>query len=398
MEVLAPAGNLHKLLYAYAYGADAAYIGLKRWGLRAKADNFDEAELKQAVALAKKFGKKLFVTLNIFAHNSDLQGLPETIENIYQAGIDAVIVSDPGIFAVVKRIAPKLNIHVSTQANITSYESAAFWQSIGASRVILARELSLPEIASIKQKLPDLEVEMFAHGAMCVAYSGRCLLSAFLNNRSANRGLCTQPCRWEYSVIEKSRPTQNFDLEETEKGTFMFNSKDLCLYERLEEIYNAGIDSIKIEGRMKSLYYAANVSRVYRTAVDMLMHSKKPTAELRHELDKVSHRIYSNGFIDGLNADDMQNYDSSAYIREWQFLGEVVRSEGSKALIDIKAKFSIGDEIDFIFPDISKDFTIKVNEILEQQGDFCESTRPNTLVWIETNRHLPEHGIIRKKL
>ena len=293
MELLSPAGSLQKLKYALHYGADAVYCAGKSFGLRAKAGNLSNQEILQALAICKKLNKKLYITLNIFAHNQDLSELSEFLAFLKEAKPDGVIVSDPGVFALCRQIIPEIEIHISTQANITNYQSAKFWHQQGATRVVLARELSLPEIAKIKQEVPSLELEIFVHGAMCIAYSGRCLLSAFINDRSANQGLCTQVCRWGFAISEKKHQGQWFELQEDNYGSYLLNSKDLCLLEHLHQLQEAGVESIKIEGRMKSLYYVANTTRVYREA----LREKADLTTLRQELDKISHRSYSQGFI-----------------------------------------------------------------------------------------------------
>ncbi|MCK4653198.1 MAG: U32 family peptidase, partial [Candidatus Cloacimonetes bacterium] len=264
MELLSPAGNIKKLKYAINYGADAVYTAGRKFGLRAKCLNLSYEELKEAVNFCHHNVKKIYITVNIFAHNSDLEKIPSYLKFLQKIKVDAVIVSDPGVLELVKEHTPELPIHVSTQANITSWKSAEFWFKQGAKRIILARELTISEIRRIREKVPGIELEMFIHGAMCMSYSGRCLLSSFLNNRSANRGYCTQPCRWEYHLIEQTRPGEYFQIEEDKYGSYILNSKDLCLIDRLSEIMEAGINSVKIEGRMKSLYYVANVTRTYK--------------------------------------------------------------------------------------------------------------------------------------
>jgi len=398
MEVLAPAGSLQKLRYAVAYGADAVYAGGKLFGLRAGSSNLDEKDLREAANFCHQSGCKLFITVNIMAHNRHYQALPSYLQFLQEIGVDGVIVSDPGVFATVQAVAPAIPIHISTQANVTSAASAAFWQKMGAKRVILARELSIGEIQEIRAACPGLELEMFVHGAMCMAYSGRCLLSSYLNHRSANLGACTQPCRWEYFVTEKSRPGQEFSLEEDDHGTYIFNSKDLCLYHRLAEIMAAGVDSIKIEGRMKSLYYVANVTRVYRAAIHALENGKQPPQFLRDELDKISHRVYSEAFFDGFDSIDTQYHETSKYIRDHQFIGEVIAEGNRSATIAIRAKFSIGDTIEFIFPDPSQDFTWKVTRIQDDAENDIDFTKPNTTCILPLKKSIPLNGIVRKKL
>ncbi len=395
MELLAPAGTYQKLRYAIRYGADAVYLAGKQFGLRAQSKNFTENELREAVTFCHANKRKIYITVNIYAHNEDLQKLPEYLEFLQNLGVDALIISDPAVFSMSKKYAPKIPIHISTQANITSWGSAAFWQDMGAERVILARELSLPEIREIKRKLPDLELEIFVHGAMCMSYSGRCLLSSFFNNRSANRGECTQPCRWKYNLVEETRPGQYFPITEDEHGTYIMNSKDLCLIDRIQEIKEAGVDSIKIEGRMKSLYYVANVTRSYLEAI----HNKNNMSiELREELEKVSHRNYTEGFIEEFDSTNTQYHKTSSYIRNYQFIGEVVETKEKSIFIDIKAKFSVGEDIEIIFPDRACDLTIRITEIFSKLGDSIIFTKPNTVVRIDLNEEIPPFGIVRKKI
>ncbi|MDP8200917.1 MAG: U32 family peptidase [Candidatus Tenebribacter burtonii] len=395
MELLVPAGNLNKLEYAVYYGADAVYAAGNNFGLRAKSTNFSEIHLKEAVDFCHKYDRKIYITVNIFAHNSDIEQLPEYLIFLQKIGVDALIISDPGVFSLAKEFAPDVDIHISTQANVTSWRAVDFWYKLGAKRIILARELGIKEIIEIKKKVPKIELEMFVHGAMCMSYSGRCLISAFLNNRSANRGLCTQPCRWEYNLVEKSRLGEFFKIEEDERGSYFFNSKDLNLIKRIPQIKKAGINSIKIEGRMKSLYYVATVTRAYRAAIaagDSIVSSK-----IQEELNKVSHRYYSEAFFDKFDSSKTQYYGSSAYIRDYQFIGEIQKVIRTSAYISIKAKFCIGDEIEFIFPDKKNDFKMSVNSIFNEEDEQIKFTKPNTIIRLDLDKKLPEWGIVRKK-
>lgn len=395
MELLAPAGDLNKLKYAVYYGADAVYAAGNNFGLRAKSTNFSEVHLEEAVSFCHKNNCKIYITVNIFAHNSDIEQLPKYLTFLQKIGVDALIISDPGVFALAKEFAPEVDIHISTQANVTSWSAVDFWYKLGAKRIILARELGIKEITEIKKKVPKIELEMFVHGAMCMSYSGRCLISAFLNNRSANRGLCTQPCRWEYNLIEKSRPGEFFKIEEDERGSYFFNSKDLNLIKRIPQIKKAGIDSIKIEGRMKSLYYVATVTRAYRAAIEAGINTV--LTDTQEELNKVSHRYYSEAFFDKFDSSETQYYGSSAYIRDYQFIGEVQKVEGTSAFISIKAKFCVGDEIEFIFPDSKDDFKITVKDIFNEENELIQLTKPNTIIRLDLDKKLPEWGIVRKK-
>ena len=398
MEILSPAGNFTKLKFALNYGADAVYAAGKSFGLRAKADNFSNEELKKATEYCHALGKKIYITVNIYAKNSQIGKIEEYLSFLNSIRVDALIISDVGLFLTAKEFAPDIDVHVSTQANVTSYKSAEFWFNAGAKRVILARELSIEEIREIKTKIPGLELEMFVHGAMCIAYSGRCLLSAFFNNRSANQGLCTQPCRWKYALTEETRPGQYFPIEEDENGTFILNSKDLCLYDYLQEIKDAGIDSIKIEGRMKSPYYVANVTRIYKKGLQLLAQKQPLNIDHKRELEKVSHRVYTTGFADGFDSNNTQHYETSAYERNYQYLGEVIKIEKDFIQVDIKAKFSIGDDVDFIFPEIEDDFTVNISNIFDLENNPIEFTKPNTIVKLKLNKKIKEHCLLRKKI
>ena len=398
MEILSPAGNLQKLKTAVRFGADAVYTSGKNFGLRAKSTNLSESELQEAVLFCKENSKKIYVTVNIFADNNDADALPEYLTFLQKIKVDGIIVADPAVFATATEFCPDIPLHISTQANVTSWKSAEFWYKLGARRIIVARELSIEQIRTIKEKIPDLEIEMFVHGAMCMAYSGRCLISSFLNNRSANKGECTHPCRWKYNLTEETRPGEYFPVEEDSTGTYIMNSKDLCLLNRLQEIIDAGVDSIKIEGRMKSMYYAANVTRIYKTAVKLLSVGKKAPDLFIEELHKVSHRVYAEGFFDGFNSNETQHYESSAYIREHQFLGEITEVKGNETYVFVRSKFFAEDEIDIIFPDINDDLHLKGVQIFDEENNSLDFTKPNTIVKLKLNQNIPMHGILRKKI
>ncbi|HOE91106.1 MAG TPA: U32 family peptidase [Candidatus Cloacimonadota bacterium] len=397
MELLAPAGNFEKAKYALQYGADAIYIGGKQYSLRAKADNLDDEQLIHLIEYTHSLKKKIFITVNIYAHNSHLDGLEEYIKYLSALNFDGIILADPSIFNLVKKYAPHLPIHISTQANITNWQTVKFWQELGAKRVILARELTFAEIKEIREKCPDIELEIFVHGAMCISYSGRCLISAFFNNRHANLGECTHPCRWNYSLVEESRPGEYFPVEEDEHGTYFFNSKDLCLWNRLKEIYDLGIDSIKIEGRMKSAYYVANVVRTYKNALTAIKEGKTVNPTWEEELDKISHRVYAEGFFAGFDSNTTQHYSSSAYTRDWQYLGNIIKHDNQYAWVAVLSKFSLAEEISFIFPDLNTDFTLKIEELFDETDHQIDFTKPNTIVKIPINRTIPDFGILRKQ-
>lgn len=326
-ELLAPAGSLEKGRMALLYGADAVYLGGKAFGLRAFAANFSLEEIREMAAFAHEMGKKVYVTVNIFSHNSDLPPLPEYLRNLDAAGVDALLVSDLGVWNTAREVAPRLDLHVSTQANVTNWATARAWEQLGASRVVLARELSLAEIREIREKI-RAEVEVFVHGAMCISYSGRCLLSNYFTGRDSNRGACAQVCRWEFGLTEKNRPGEVFPVAEDERGTYIMNSRDLCLMDCLPQLMEAGVSSLKIEGRMKSVHYVASVVSAYRKAIDLCWqdpeHFTVPQS-LRAELDKVSHRPYTTGFALRKTGPEDQVYTTSSYEQTADFVG-LVRS------------------------------------------------------------------------
>jgi putative protease len=390
LELLSPAGNLEKIRYAIYYGADAVYAGSQDFSLRAKADNFSHEDLVAATEFCHQHGKKLYVPLNIYAHNRHIEPISSYISRLSKARVDAVIVSDIGICQMVSEIAPELPIHISTQANTTSYRSVKGWQKLGAKRIILARELTSSEILEIRQRCPDMELEIFVHGAMCVSYSGRCLLSSYLNHRSANLGECTQPCRWEYSLLEKTRPGQYFPIDEDQHGFYFMNSKDLCLWDRLGEIKKMGIDSVKIEGRMKSLYYIANVTRAYRAGIDNVPLQRELWLS---ELDKFSHRIYTEGFFS--EQTNLQNYETEQYTRDWQFIGNIIRVEDDLALVKSYHKVTNDSVLELIFPEVSADIRIEKLELFDEDRNRIEFTKPNSFFYVKIPQDIPEFGIVR---
>ena len=397
MELLSPAGDLQKLRYAVHYGADAVYAAGKHFGLRAKTSNLDNNELLTAAKFCHDNNCKIYVAVNIFAHNRDIEILPDYLQFLQEIAVDAFIISDPAVFLLARELAPEIPIHVSTQANVTSWKAAAFWKKQGAKRIILARELTFAEIRQIREKLPDIELEMFVHGAMCMSYSGRCLLSSYLNARSANQGNCTQPCRWEYRLVEETRAGEYFPVEEDERGTYILNSKDLCLIRRLPEISAAGIDSIKIEGRMKSLYYVANSTRVYKEALLLAEQNKPLPSDLTDELNKISHRHYSEAFFDAFDSSQTQYTSTSAYARDYQFVGEIVETEGCSVRLAVRSGFKIGEKLEIIFPDRRYDFQWRIDNISDADGEALECSKPNTIVKIYLPEIIPSGGIIRKK-
>jgi putative protease len=402
-ELLAPAGNFEKLRYALHYGADAVYCAGKKFGLRAKADNFDLAALAEAVEYVHERDKKIYVTLNMIPHNDDLEGLPEYVKDLKDLGIDGVIVADPGVFSVVREVAPDLRISVSTQANNTNWRSVAFWHAQGAKRIVLARELGLKEIQEIREKVAsDMEIEIFVHGAMCISYSGRCLLSHYMTGRNSNQGDCAHPCRWKYHLIEETRPDEAFSIEEDATGSFIFNSKDLCLIDEIPALMAAGVDSFKIEGRMKSLYYVATVVSAYRSAIDYTYDNPGVTQldeGYYDELTKVSHRNYTKGFFNGKTTSEDQNYGTGSYTRHYDFVGLVLEYDKNTgmALIEQRNKVSIGDEIEIMIP--GKGFIKqKIEMMTDKVGVVIESTpHPKMLYYLQMCAPVKPMDIIRKQ-
>ncbi len=360
-ELLIPAGNLDTLKTAVIYGADAVYIGGESFSLRAKADNFDRESMTEAIAFAHQHGVKVYVTVNIFAHNYDLDAASAYFEELKVLKPDALIISDPGLFAMARHIVPEIDIHISTQMSTSNYEAFLFWQQLGAKRVVNARELSLKELKEIRAKIgPELEIESFVHGAMCISYSGRCLLSGFMTGRSANQGACTHPCRWNYAVVEEKRPGEYFPVEEDERGTYIFNSKDLCMIEHIPELVDAGIDSFKVEGRMKTALYVAAAARVYRRAIDDYFRDpevyRKSVPFYKEEISKCTYREFTTGFYFGKPDSSAQIYDNNTYVRNYTYLGttEEVLPDGG-IIIEQKNKFCVGDEIEILKPDCSSE-------------------------------------------
>ena len=377
-ELLLPGGSLDVLKVAVLYGADAVYIGGESFGLRAKAKNFSRAEMEEGIAFAHEHGAKVYVTANIFAHDADLEGAAAYFRELSEIGPDAVLVADPGMFMLAKRNAPNLELHISTQANNTNYETCLFWHELGAKRIVTARELSLREIKDIRAHIPDeLEIESFVHGAMCISYSGRCLLSSYLAGRDANRGLCTHPCRWKYAVMEETRPGEYMPIEENERGTFIFNSKDLCMIEHLPDLYEAGIDSFKIEGRMKTALYVATAARTYRLAMDAYERDPKEYEEklpwFREQIADCTYRKFTTGFFYGRPDQEDQIYDNNTYVNNYTFLGIVREIDGNgDAVTEQKNKFCVGDTIEIMKPD-GRNVVTKVLALHDGEGQPMDS-------------------------
>lgn len=376
-ELLMPAGSLDVLKVAFRYGADAVYLGGDLYGLRAKAKNFDYDDMKAGIEYAHSLSKKVYVTVNITAHNRDLKGIEEYLKELETLMPDAIIVSDPGVFELAKRVAPRLELHVSTQANNTNYATCNFWYRMGAKRVVTARELSIDEISEIRRNIPeDMEIESFIHGAMCISYSGRCLLSNYLAGRDANLGACTHPCRWKYYLMEESRPGEYMPVEENERGTYIFNSKDLCMVEHIPEIVNAGISSLKVEGRMKTALYVATVARAYRLAIDTYFEDPLKYREnlpfYFDEVGKCTNRRFTTGFYFGKPDAEAQVYGSSTYVKDYVFLGELGEKDGEGFKLLQKNKFSVGDTVELMKPD-GRNLSIKVKAMKNEDGEAMES-------------------------
>ena len=392
MELLAPAGNMEKLRYAVWYGADAVYAAYREFGLRAASENFDEAELKEAIDFCHKNGKKIYIPCNIYPGSADLAALPGYFEMLSALKPDGLIIADLGVMALAKRHAPKIPIHISTQANVTNYEAAKVYADLGASRIVLAREMPLKDIIDLRRKLPkEIELEAFAHGAMCVAYSGRCLMSAVMTGRSGNRGACAQPCRWEYALMESQRPGEYFPIEEDGRGTYLFNSKDLCLMPYLKELQEAGIASLKIEGRMKSFYYVACITRAYRRALDDLAAGRPFDPQLMDELRAVSHRDYTTGFLFGV-PDAAQNLEDGGYIRNTDV---VAVADAQAGWVTQKNKFLLGETLTVLAPG-REPFEIKVEKMTDAEGNPIEAA-PRAEMKVFLGHDLPEHAILRRE-
>ena len=390
MELLAPAGNFEKLLTCVHFGADAVYFAGKMYGLRAYAGNFDDDEIIKAMQYLHKHGKKGYITLNIVANDSDFEHLDDYLSLLIKAKVDGVIVSDVGIIYYIRKNFPSLNIHVSTQANINNSYSAKFFEDLGVTRLVLAREMNLENIKNL-HKNTNLEIEAFVHGAMCISYSGRCLLSNYMTGRDSNRGACVQACRWNY-VIREENKSDEYPIEEDERGTYILNSKDLCMIDYLDELRDAGICSLKIEGRMKSDYYVASVVNAYRRALDKSLEQDK----LRDELEKTSHRRYTTGFY--FNSDDKEYIESSMPIQTAQFIAKVVEDESDGFVkVEMRNRFMVGDTLEVLSPDDNFLKTIKIEKILDSSGlEIQDAKRVQEVVAINSPYHLKKGDILRK--
>ncbi len=397
LELLSPAGDMEKLRMAVLYGADAVYLAGTDFGMRAFAGNFTPEELPKAVKFAHDHGVKAHVTVNIMPRNDEVQALPAYLEQLDDAGVDALILADLGAFQMAKKYAPHCQRHISTQQSIANYECAQAWFDLGAQRVVLARECSLAEVAEIRRKVsPELEIETFGHGAMCVSYSGRCLLSNYMTGRDSNRGACAQPCRYQYTLMEEKRPGEYFPVFEDEKGTYILNSRDMCTIDHLKDLMDAGIDCIKIEGRAKSAYYAAIVTGAYRHCIDDIYAGRPIDRVWRDEVDHISHRVYSTGFYYGHPGQYVEN---SRYIREWQIVAKVEScDENGKALCSLNNKFRLGDQLEVVGPD-TRPFPVIALDIRDTDGVPLEEPRnPQMLFTMQLPKQVTAHSLIRRSV
>jgi len=401
-ELLAPAGNLEKLKVAVMYGADAVYVGGLKYGLRTGAQNFTLDELTEGINFAHERGKRVYLTLNIIPHNDDLEGLPGYVKQLKGLLLDGIIISDPGIMSIVKDIIPEMEIHLSTQTSTTSYAAVNFWYQQGIRRIILARELSLVEIKEIIEKTPDdMKIETFVHGAMCISYSGRCLLSNYMTGRDANRGSCAHPCRWKYHLVEEKRPGEYFPVTEDEKGAYFFNSKDLCMIEHIPSLIDAGISAFKIEGRMKSAYYVANIVKAYRHVIDNYLSNPEGyrfDEKWLNEIKKTSNRCFTHGFYFNHPDGDEQRYDSSAYIKTYDFIGIIHHYDKNTkiATMEQKNRLFTGDEIEIFGPD-DDFFTQKIVKMWNEEGEEIEvAPHAQQIVRIKMEKPVKPWYIIRK--
>ncbi len=402
-ELLIPAGSLEVLKTAVRYGADAVYIGGEDFGLRAKAHNFTIEEMQEGIAFAHAHDCKVYLTVNIFAHNRDIEGIRDYFHELEPVAIDGMIISDPGVVMLAKELLPKVEIHISTQANNTNYETFLFWYRQGIRRVVTARELSLAEIKEIRRRIPeDMQIESFIHGAMCISYSGRCLLSSYFTGRDANQGACTHPCRWKYAIVEEQRPGEYLPINEDDRGTYIFNSKDLCMIEHLPEMIETGIDSFKIEGRMKTALYVATVARTYRNAIDDYKKGvdvyQSHLEDYRREIAKCTYRQFTTGFYYSKPDANTQIYDNNTYIKEYTYLGMVQEvDEQGWLVIEQKNKFSVGETIEAMLFD-GENLELQVAGIRDEKGQDMESApHPKQILHVNLSKALPIGCILRRQ-
>lgn len=407
IELLAPAGDLERLQIAVLYGADAVYIGGEEYSLRAKAKNFTKEKMKEGIDFAHKYGVKVYITANIFAHNKDFDGMAEYFKEVEKLGADALIISDLGVFSVAKEAVPNMEIHVSTQANNTNFKAATMWHTLGAKRIVMARELSFDEINQVKSEIPkDMDIEAFVHGAMCISYSGRCLLSNYMSGRDANQGACSHPCRWQYHLVEEKRPNEYMPVEETERGTYIYNSKDLCMIDYVPELIEAGIMSFKIEGRMKTPFYVGTVIKAYRQAIDDYLENPSKYEERKNanyymtEVSKASHRDYTTGFYENKPDGNEQIYTSNSYIRGFDFIGMVKEDskEDGFAMVEQRNKFCVGDLIEVVQAK-GEPFSMTVTKIIDEWENEVESApHPQQMLKMYFDRPVKQYDMLRKNI
>lgn len=402
-ELLIPASSLEVLKTAVVFGADAVYIGGEVFSLRAKSKNFSMEDMREGIAFAHAHGAKVYVTANILAHNGDLDGVEKYFHELKAIGPDALIISDPGVFQIAKEVCPEIEIHISTQANNTNYRTYRFWHSLGAKRVVSARELSMDELRELRANIPeDLEIETFIHGAMCISYSGRCLLSSYFTGRDANQGACTHPCRWKYAIMEETRPGEYLPVYENERGTYIFNSKDLCMIEHIPELVEAGIDSFKIEGRMKTALYVAVVTRTYRQAIDDYLKDevlyRSRMDYYKEEIAKCTYRQFTTGFFFGKPDHDTQIYDNNTYIKAYTYLGLIGEDRGDGFYgLEQRNKFSVGDAIEVMKPD-GRDLEVTVQAMTDAEGTSIESCpHPKQKIFVNLGVELSPLDLLRRK-
>lgn len=401
-ELLAPGGSLMKLKTAIDFGADAVYIGGDAFSLRVAAENFSVEDMYEGIRYAHDRGKKVYLTSNIIAHNRDIEKFRSFIEEIRPMGFDAVLIADLGLFGMIREIAPEIPVHISTQANNTNYKTVEMWHKMGAERVVLGREMSFNEIAEIQSKVPDVELEAFVHGAMCISYSGRCLLSNYMTGRNSNLGACAHPCRWNYSLVEEKRPGEYFDVFENERGTFIFNSKDLCMIEHIPELVKSGVASLKIEGRVKTAFYVATIVGAYRREIDRYCADPENYVFNPDELDelcKVSHRPYTTGFFYGRPTSDGQVYETSSYIRDYELVGIVTGydKEAKRLTISQRNRFFAGDELEIIQP--NKPYvTITAENMVNQKGEAIDvAPHAEEIITMDCVEEIPVGAMVRKR-
>lgn len=403
IELLAPAGDIEKLKMAIVYGADAVYLAGESFGLRKASKNFTNEQLKEATDFVHKNGKKIYITLNIIPHNDDLVGLEDYVQTLVEIGVDALIVADAGIYSTVRSVSKEIEVHLSTQASVTNYKTVKFWRDLGVKRIVLARELSLEEINLIHNKVPDVDIEVFVHGAMCISYSGRCLLSNYMCSRDANKGDCAHACRWKYNLVEEKRPGEYYPIEETSQGTFIYNSKDLCMLDSLTDVINAGVHSLKIEGRVKTQYYVATVIRSYRLILDAIeneTYTKGMAQRLLLEIKKASHRDFTKGFYYKKPDETDQLYNSSSYIRNYDFVGLVLDYDKNTkiATIEQRNRIFVGDEVEIFGPRDGFE-TFKIEKMYDDNDkEISVAPRAKQIIKMPLPFEVKPWDIMRKKL